>query len=139
MTVSKWKSESPFHKPYCDENNLVDLHVAKLMHVGLSGFLKHIGFLIKLVKPFRLQSSAWYFSPTEALKSPQNRKFWYVLLYSTMTRLRHSRWFIIKLLLGLHEPLMNHFLFLKFFSAQIDSILQLDFTCRYFKAISSRT
>ena len=56
-----------------------------------------------------------------------------------MTQLRHSRWFEIKLLLALDDPLMNHFLVLKFYSAQIDSILQLDLTCRNFKGISSRT
>ena len=45
-----------------------------------------------------------------------------------MTQLRHSRWFDIKLLLGLHDPLMNHIFFLKYTSTQIDSVLQSDFT-----------
>ena len=130
MTVSKWKSESPVSKTLLCWKQLGWFVKIRLMHVGVSGFLKHVGFLIKLVSPLKLQNFAKHFSLTEALKSPKNRKFWYTLLYSSMMRLRHSRWFDIKLLLGLYEPLMNHFLFLKFTSTQIDSILQLDFASR---------
>ena len=92
------------------------------MHIGLSGFLKHVGFFIKLVSPFNLQNFSKHFSLTEALKSPKNKKFWCSFLYWSMMRLRHSRWFDKKPLLGLYEPLMNHFVFLKFTSIQINSI-----------------
>ena len=50
-----------------------------------------------------------HFSFIEVLKSPKITKFSYVLLYSSMMRLRNSRWFDIKLLLGfvraINEPL----------------------------------
>ena len=109
------------------------------MHVGLSGFLKHVGFLIKLVSPFKLQNCSKHFLLIEELKSSKNKKLWYSLLYSSMMQLRHSRWFDRKLFLGLHEPLMNHFLFLKFTSTQIDLMLQSDSTFRNLEGISPRT
>ena len=138
MTVSKWKSESPVSKTLLCWKQLGGFVKIRSMHVGLSGFLKHVGFLIKLVSPFKLQNSSKYFSLTEALKSPQNKKLWYSLLYSPMMRLRHSRWFDKQFLLGLYESLMSHFLFLKFTLTQIDSILQSDFTFRNLEGISSR-
>ena len=46
--------------------------------------------------------------------------------------LSQSRWLDIKLLLGLHEPLMNHFRFLKFNSLQKDSMLKADLSLRNF-------
>ena len=79
----KWKSESPVSKTLLCWKQLGWFVKIRSMHVGISGFLKHIGFLIKLVIPFKLQNSAKHFSLTEALKSPKNKKFWYSLLYSS--------------------------------------------------------
>ena len=100
--------------------------------------LKHVVFLIKLVNPFKLQNSPMDFLFVVALKPHKNKKLWYIFLYSPMMRLRLSKWFDMKLLLGFHELLMRHFLFLKFTSTQIDSMLQSDLSLRNFEDITSR-
>ena len=138
MTVNKWKLESPVSKTLLCWKHFCWLVKIRSIHVGLSRFLKHVGFLIKLVSQFKLENSSMYFLFVVALKSPRNKKFWYFLLYSSMIRLRHSRWFDMKLLLGLYEPLMNSFLFLKFISTQMDSTLQSDLSLRNFEGILSR-
>ena len=45
------------------------------MYAGLLGFMKHVGFLIKLVNQFRLQNYAKHFSLAEASKSPKTKNF----------------------------------------------------------------
>ena len=105
--VNKWKWESRVSKTLLCWKQFGWLVKVRSMHVGLSGFLKHV-FLMKLVNPFKLQNSSMYFSFVVALKSPKNRKFWHILLSSSMMQLRRSRWFDMKLLLGLYtiyEPL----------------------------------
>ena len=46
----------------------------KSIHVGLLRFLKYVGTLIKLFKPFKLQKLFMEVSSVETLKSPTKRK-----------------------------------------------------------------
>ena len=124
VTANKWKSESP---------------VSKTLHAcGFISIFKHVGFLVKLVSPFKLQNSSMHLSFVVVLTSPKMKKFCYMLLYSSMIQLRRSIWFGMKLLLELYKPLLNHFRFLNFISRQIDSLLHSYLSLRNFKVISSQ-
>ena len=61
------------------------------IHVGLPGFFKHAGSLIKLLRQFMSQKLFIEFLSIATVKSPMKMKLSEVLLSLSMTRFKHSR------------------------------------------------
>ena len=85
--------------------------------------------LIKLLRQFMSQNFFIEFPSIPSLKSPMKKKLSCVLLCSSMTRFRYSKWFEIEILWGLYEQFKNHFLFFKLIWTERFSILHWDLDC----------
>ena len=85
--------------------------------------------LIKLLRQFMSQNFFIEFPSIPSLKSPMKKKLSYVLLCSSMTWLKYSRWLEIEILWGLYEQFKNHFLFFKLIWTERFSILHWDLDC----------
>ena len=67
-------------------------------------FLKHVGTLIKLLQPVKLQKIFTEVSYIETLKSPIKRKLSYVSIYSSINEFQESG-FEMEFLFGLYDLL----------------------------------
>ena len=77
------------------------------------------------------------FSSIPTLKSPMKMKLSWVLVCSSMTWFKNSRWLETEFLWGLCEQFKNHFLFFKLISTKKLSILHWDFGCNKRDGMSS--
>ena len=74
---------------------------SKSIHDGLSGFLKHVGSLIKLCRWYVPQNFSIADSVISELKSPTIRKLSYIFICVSNIFPRIFRWFEIRFLWGL--------------------------------------
>ena len=92
VAVSKWKSERPVWRTVLNWKYVRRFVGITSIQDGFSGFLKHVGSLVRLLSPFELQNSFMELSFTFTLKSTMKTKLSLLLLYSSKTRFKHSRW-----------------------------------------------
>ena len=104
MTASKWKSENPVSKTLLCWK---ELGYDRCMSACKDSWNMLLFLLIKLVSPFKLQNFDMRFSFIEILKSPKTKKFWYVLLYSSMIKTFKMVWYkaFISIIWAINEPL----------------------------------
>ena len=89
---------------------------SKSIHYGLSGFLKHVGSLIKLCRWYVPQKLFIADSVIAALKSPTIRKLSHIFICVSNIFPRIFRWFEIRFLWGLKEQ-HNITFFLRMFNS----------------------
>ena len=75
VTVNLWKSKSPVSR-VSELQKLLGLFVnMRSIVLGFYGFLKPVGFFIKILRKYKLQKSFKFVSVISELKSPSNMKF----------------------------------------------------------------